>query len=220
MWKKEDDQAQQSTVSPPRATATRTEAVGAQTRKAGFATIGPSIVIRGEVTGDEDLLIQGQVDGSVALGLHSVTIGDGGRVKAGVTGRVITVEGAVEGDLTAEEQIILRGTARVKGDLNAPRVVLEDGATFRGLVDMGRTPDLDASGAKDSKSVATKSATQGGSKPESSVTQGGPKPEATPTKAAEQSQTTQKADGGERARATSDQNKGAAAGGAQRSANG
>jgi cytoskeletal protein CcmA (bactofilin family) len=111
--------------------------------KSGFATIGPSIVIRGEVTGDEDLLIQGQVDGSVALELHSVTIGDGGRVKAGVTGRVITVEGSVEGDLTAEEQIILRGTARVKGDLIAPRVILEDGASFRGLVDMGTTPDFD-----------------------------------------------------------------------------
>jgi cytoskeletal protein CcmA (bactofilin family) len=148
VWKKEEDQNQRPSPTPSVATATRTEPAATQTRKTGFATIGPSIVIKGEVTGDEDLLIQGRVDGSVALGLHSVTIGDGGRVKAGITGRIITVEGAVEGDLRAEEQIVLRGSARVKGDLNAPRVVLEDGATFRGLVDMGRAPELDLPDAK------------------------------------------------------------------------
>ena len=150
MWKKEDEETRRTPPPPPAvATAPRPEATAAHPpRGGGFATIGPSIVIRGEVSGDEDLLIQGQVDGSVALGLHSVTIGDGGRVKAGITGRVITVEGAVEGDLSAEEQIILRGTARVKGDLNAPRVILEDGATFRGLVDMGSAPDVDAPKAR------------------------------------------------------------------------
>jgi len=142
MWKKEDEQAPRT--APPTPTATPTvEAPRTTPSRVSFATIGPSIVIRGEVSGDEDLVIQGQVDGSVSLGLHSVTIGNGGRVKAGIRGRVITVEGAVEGDLTAEEQIVLRGSARVKGDLNAPRVVLEDGASFRGLVDMGSTDDLD-----------------------------------------------------------------------------
>jgi len=106
-------------------------------RSAGHATIGPSIVVKGEVSGNEDLLIQGQLDGSVALGLNAVTVGDGGRVKADITGRIITIEGKVEGNLEAKEQIILRGTATVQGDIKAPRVVLEDGASFRGLVDMG-----------------------------------------------------------------------------------
>ncbi len=101
------------------------------------ATIGRSIRIRGEVSGDEDLLIQGEVDGTVSLGEHAVTVGSEGEVKADITGRLITVEGRVEGDLTALEQIILRGSARVDGDLKAPRVVLEDGARFRGGVDMG-----------------------------------------------------------------------------------
>jgi cytoskeletal protein CcmA (bactofilin family) len=119
-----------------------------------FATIGPSIVIRGEVSGNEDLLIQGQIDGAVTLGLHSVTVGSGGRVKAGIRGRIITVEGAVEGDLDAEEQIVLRGTARVKGDLSAPRVVLEDGASFRGLVDMGATEDLGLASERPTASTA------------------------------------------------------------------
>jgi cytoskeletal protein CcmA (bactofilin family) len=110
----------------------------------GHATIGPSIVVRGEVSGNEDLLIQGQLDGSVALNLNSVTVGGGGRVKADITGRIITIEGNVEGNLNAKEQIILRGSAIVQGDIKAPRVVLEDGASFRGLVDMGMRDVADA----------------------------------------------------------------------------
>jgi cytoskeletal protein CcmA (bactofilin family) len=113
-------------------------------RSTGHATIGPSIVVRGEVSGNEDLLIQGQLDGSVSLDLHSVTVGGGGRVKADITGRVITIEGNVEGNLNAKEQIILRGSAIVQGDIKAPRVVLEDGASFRGLVDMGMRDVADA----------------------------------------------------------------------------
>jgi cytoskeletal protein CcmA (bactofilin family) len=99
--------------------------------------IGRSISIVGEVKGEEDLLIQGRVEGSVDLRNQSVTVGEGGRVKADITGRIVAVEGEVEGNLQAEEQVILRSSARVKGDITAPRVVLEDGASFRGLVDMG-----------------------------------------------------------------------------------
>jgi cytoskeletal protein CcmA (bactofilin family) len=101
------------------------------------ATIGRSITIKGEVSGDEDLLIQGQVDGSVNLKQQTVTVGKEGRVKADITGRVVTVEGEVEGNLKAEEQVVLRSSARVQGDIVAPRVVLEDGGVFRGGIDMG-----------------------------------------------------------------------------------
>ncbi len=101
------------------------------------ATIGSSITIKGDVTGDEDLLIQGRVEGSVDLKQNAVTIGREGQVKANVTGRVIAVEGRVEGNLRADEQVILRASAVVQGDIVAPRVVLEDGARFRGGVDMG-----------------------------------------------------------------------------------
>ena len=72
-----------------------------------LATIGRSIKIKGEVTGDEDLMIQGRVEGSVDLKQHSVTVGADGEVKASITARVVTVEGKVEGDLTAEEQVVL-----------------------------------------------------------------------------------------------------------------
>ena len=102
-----------------------------------MATIGRSITINGEVTGDEDLLIQGKVEGSIELKQQSITVGQEGRVTASITGRVIVVEGQVEGDLKAEEQAVLKATAKVQGDIAAPRVVLEDGATFSGGVDMG-----------------------------------------------------------------------------------
>lgn len=142
MWKKDEEEPVRPTTAP----AASTEAVRAPAARSGHATIGPSIVIRGEVSGNEDLLIQGRIDGSVALDTHSVTVGGGGRVKANITGRVITVEGNVEGDLNAQEQIVLRGSSKVLGDLKAPRVVLEDGASFRGLVDMGAPRESERGG--------------------------------------------------------------------------
>lgn len=104
--------------------------------KGGPAMIGPSITIKGDVSGDEDLIIQGRIEGKVDLAQHNVTIGADGRVKADVHGRTVIVEGEVEGDLRAQEQIILRQTAKVQGSIAAPRVSLEDGAVFRGGIEM------------------------------------------------------------------------------------
>ena len=109
---------------------------GSATKRTGSATIGPSIKIKGDVTGDEDLVIQGRIDGTVNLTKHNVTVGPEGRVKANIFGRSVIVEGEVEGDLQGEEQIVLRRTAKVQGNISAPRVTLEDGASFRGGIDM------------------------------------------------------------------------------------
>ncbi len=144
MWKKDEARAGQPGAGTPAAPAAAvTEAKGGSR-----AVIGPSISIRGEVTGSEDLLIQGRVEGSVSLELHAVRVGDGGHVSADIAGRVITVDGTVDGDLTATEQIVLRGSARVRGDIEAPRVVLEDGATFRGMVEMGSPSEREDAAAK------------------------------------------------------------------------
>ena len=137
MWKKDDVTPEtpvppSRTESAPRHPKAPSPEVGTQAR----ASIGRSITILGEVRGEEDLLIQGQVEGSVDLREQSVTVGQDGRVKANINGRIVTVEGEVEGDLQAREQVILRTSARVLGDIISPRVVLEDGATFKGLVDM------------------------------------------------------------------------------------
>ena len=102
------------------------------------AVIGASITIRGDVTGEEDLVIQGRIEGKVDLAQHNVTVGTNGRIKANVAGRTVTVEGQVEGDLRAEEHIALRKTAKVRGNLAAPRVTIEDGASFLGSIDMER----------------------------------------------------------------------------------
>jgi len=114
---------------------------------AGQATIGPSITVKGEVSGDEDLLIQGKVEGSINLKERAVTVGQDGHVKADIEGRVVSVQGKVEGNLLALEQVILTSSAKVQGDIKAPRVVLEDGATFRGMVDMGESSEEKKTGA-------------------------------------------------------------------------
>lgn len=162
MWKKEEEQTGTRTAGAVTSNETRPPSAGSAP---GRAVIGPSISIRGDVTGSEDLLIQGKVDGSVTLEDHAVGVGPEGRVNADIVGRVITIEGRVEGDLQAQEQIVLRGTAHVKGDIKAPRVVLEDGANFRGLVDMG-TPaskaDQDERKAKDEASSAPSSKSANG----------------------------------------------------------
>src|SRR5512143_1331182 len=130
MWKKDDGP---DPVPPPRLEPIPTYERPAPPKPAGErATIGRSITINGQVTGDEDLLIQGRVEGSVNLKQHAVTVGPEGEIKANIAGRVSTVEGRVQGDLIAQEQIILRGSAIVEGNSAAPRVVLEDGARFRG----------------------------------------------------------------------------------------
>ena len=147
MWKKDGVPESTPTTygAPPEPAPTRAErVVPASVPEGGRAIIGRSITIRGEVTGDEDLLIQGRVDGSVDLKQHSITIGRDGQVKADVIGHIVTVEGVVEGNLTAAEQVILRASARVHGDITAPRVVLEDGARFRGGVDMGEAVTANA----------------------------------------------------------------------------
>lgn len=135
MFKKESNE--QGATSQPRTAQNVSGSRNPTPRKgAGPATIGPSITVKGDLSGDEDLVIQGRVDGTVKLAKHNVTIGGNGRVKADVHGRTVVVEGEVIGDIRATEQIILRHTAQVEGGIAAPRVALEDGAVFRGSIEM------------------------------------------------------------------------------------
>lgn len=125
------------------------------------ATVGRSIVFRGDLSGEEDLVIQGRVEGSVNLGEHSVTIGPDGEVIASVAGRVVTVEGRVEGDIHGSEQVTLKSSSHVKGDITAPRVVLENGARFRGLVDMGEDESEGGTWARSGGANTSKSSANG-----------------------------------------------------------
>lgn len=108
-------------------------------RSRGVATIGPSIAIKGDVTGEEDLIIEGRIEGKILLKANSVTIGRNGRVKANVYANSIMVEGEVEGDLIGKDEVVIRQSGKVKGNVAAPRVVLDSGARFQGSIDMEPT---------------------------------------------------------------------------------
>ncbi len=122
------------------------------------ATIGPSIAIKGDVTGEEDLIIEGRIEGKILLKANSVTIGRNGRVKANVYANSIMVEGEVEGDLIGKDEVVIRQSGKVKGNVAAPRVVLDSGARFQGSIDMEPTQQGRPVEAKVEKPAAEKPA--------------------------------------------------------------
>lgn len=135
VWKKPDDNAPhpEPAPAPPRQAAPPAEP---RRPDRATATIGPSIFIKGDLSGDEDLVIEGRVEGKIDLKQHNVTIGKNGRVRADVFGNTVMVEGEVDGNLFAQQQAILRQSGAVRGNITAPRVMLEDGSRFRGSIDM------------------------------------------------------------------------------------
>lgn len=100
------------------------------------AMLGPSIRVKGEISGDESLIIDGHVEGTIDLSAHDLTIGQSGRVRANVTANVINIKGELQGDMAAKEKVVISKTGRVQGNIVAPRVTLEDGAKFKGSIDM------------------------------------------------------------------------------------
>jgi cytoskeletal protein CcmA (bactofilin family) len=103
-----------------------------------MANIGQSIVFKGELSGEEDLEIDGQVEGSVKLANNELTVGANGNLKAEVTAKSIVVVGRVQGDLTATERIEIQSTGIVDGDIRAPRLVIQEGAVLNGGIDMSK----------------------------------------------------------------------------------
>jgi|GEM_PF-455133 len=101
--------------------------------------LGPTLKFRGEISAQEDLIVQGSVEGSINH-TQSLTIGTDGSMKGDIRARVIIVDGKVEGDLYATESISIRATAKVTGNVYAPRVGIVDGAFFFGQVDMQNAP--------------------------------------------------------------------------------
>jgi cytoskeletal protein CcmA (bactofilin family) len=99
------------------------------------------ITIRGEVTGDEDLQIDGELSGSVKLGGARVMIGPEGRVAGNIQAREIIVRGTLKGNLRASERILMGSTGRWEGDGVSPRLAIEEGATVRGNLEVAETPE-------------------------------------------------------------------------------
>jgi cytoskeletal protein CcmA (bactofilin family) len=141
MWNKRQDEPVRSVVVPPAASPSVAAPSSAAFDRRDPATIGASISVVGDVTGDEDLTILGRVEGKIDLPQHTVAVGQSGRVKADIHAKVVSVAGEVHGNLVAGEQILIRKTATMLGNLTAPRVGLEDGCCFRGSVEMESLPD-------------------------------------------------------------------------------
>ncbi|MEQ8486245.1 MAG: polymer-forming cytoskeletal protein [Pseudomonadales bacterium] len=112
----------------------------------GTAMIGKTITIKGDITGEESLVIEGRVNGTVHLKNNDLTVGQSGHVTANLTANVVRIDGEVKGDISGVEKVVITKTGRVQGNIVAPRVTLEDGAKFKGSIDM------DPSGAERAQS--------------------------------------------------------------------
>jgi cytoskeletal protein CcmA (bactofilin family) len=102
------------------------------------SVLGPTLYFKGDLSADEDLVIQGRVEGSITH-TQNLTVGAQGTVKANIRAHTIVVEGTVTGDLRAEKSIFVRQTAKVLGNITAPAVSILEGASFSGNIDMGAT---------------------------------------------------------------------------------
>jgi cytoskeletal protein CcmA (bactofilin family) len=100
--------------------------------------IGKSVVIKGELSGSEDLTIEGHVEGKIELRQNVLTIGPNGKIKAQVFAKAVIILGEVTGNVTASEKVDTRDNGSVDGDIAAPRVAIAEGAHFRGSIDMQR----------------------------------------------------------------------------------
>ena len=105
-----------------------------------IVNIGQSIHIKGELSGNEDLTIEGKVEGKIFLKDHHLTIGANGKITAEIQAKTVMVLGEVTGNITADDKVEVATSGTMRGDITAPRVVLADGAKFKGAIDMDRKP--------------------------------------------------------------------------------
>ena len=159
VWKR-DETADEEENTPekarPRTTKSATDTTG-QDR----VNIGRSVVIKGQLSGSEDLTIEGQVDGKIELREHRLTIGQHGRINAEVVAKSVVVMGQVTGDIRAAEKISIEENGMVEGDVSAPRVGIAEGAHFKGTIDMSKETSASAQSARQESRVTG----NGGAKP-------------------------------------------------------
>ena len=130
MWDKRDTGARPNDPESP--TTPGFEA----SRSGRIVNIGPSIQIKGELQGDEDLTIDGRVEGKIELRDHNLTIGSNGKIKADLFAKTIVIAGEVAGNAFAAERVEIAPSGRLVGDIHSPRITIADGAHFKGSVDM------------------------------------------------------------------------------------
>jgi cytoskeletal protein CcmA (bactofilin family) len=100
------------------------------------AWIGKSLRVEGRIVSQENLTIDGEIDGTIEVGDHSLNIGEGAAVKADLTAKTITINGAVTGNVLATDKVDLQATGSVDGDITTPQLLMADGAIIKGKVDV------------------------------------------------------------------------------------
>ncbi len=147
MWKRREDEP----TPPVREAATPVMPMEGVTRRPeperetaapsrSIATIGKSVLVKGQLSGSEDLYIDGEVEGTVELRDHNLTVGPNGRVNASLHARDIVVLGKVKGNVQASDRLEIRKSGSLVGDIVTARVVIEDGAYFKGSIDIQKAP--------------------------------------------------------------------------------
>lgn len=150
-----------SVGAPPVAESARTPIEPQRGMERTTVNIGKSVIIKGELSGSEDLTIEGQVDGKIELRQNVLTIGPNGRIKAQVFAKSVVILGEVTGNVTATEKVDIRDNGSVDGDIAAPRVAIAEGAHFRGSIDMQKSGTKPAEKA-DAKPAAASQPAQAG----------------------------------------------------------
>jgi cytoskeletal protein CcmA (bactofilin family) len=143
MWKRDEavkppQPAAAPVVSPVPQDSSSGRADALRHQEKDTVNIGKSVIIKGDLSGSEDLTIEGQVEGKIELRQNVLTIGPNGKIKATIFAKAVVVQGDVQGDITASERVDIRDNGSVDGDLSAPRIAIADGAHFRGSIDMQR----------------------------------------------------------------------------------
>lgn len=113
-------------------------------RRRNVSVIGPTLRFKGELSANEDLVIEGIIEGNIAHQEKNLTIGAKGQVKADIHAREIDILGTLDGDVRGDEIVRLRKTAVVNGNIDAPRILIEDGARFNGSITMGQSKVIEA----------------------------------------------------------------------------
>lgn len=129
--KKKDDHPEYESVEP-------TVSSSPDVRRRKTSVIGPTLRFKGELSANEDLIIEGEIEGTIAHQDKNLTVGKEGRVKADIDARTVEIYGKVEGDIHGEDIVKLAKSADVKGNIRCARIVMEDGAQFSGRIDMGQ----------------------------------------------------------------------------------
>jgi cytoskeletal protein CcmA (bactofilin family) len=131
-----------------------------ETLRREVAHIGKSVVVKGELSGSEDLYLDGEVQGTIELRGHNLVIGPNGRVHAEINARDVIVEGKVEGNVHGADRVSLRKSAVLAGDITTQRIMIEEGAYFRGRIDVNKDSKADTS-AEPKRELAQNAAVPG-----------------------------------------------------------